>query len=211
MIVVIAVVALLAIGGGVTGLILASGGKKKHDTHQSNSPTNRPTNGTGTPDFPTGSGTGVPTGGTDFPTGGSGLPTGGTDVPTGGTDFPTGGSGSTTAGGEGTAAQVKIATTAQTVVHALGNTQPNVFCPLVDPADLRKLLKAKHIDKCSNVELNESYRNDYRHYAVTDPSAIKITGRLAVIPGSAATPSDFGGVEMREDTDGTWKYRFYTT
>jgi hypothetical protein len=204
MIVVIAIIALLAIGGGVTGLILATGGKKKHDTHQTNSPTNGPTNGTGTPDFPTGSGTGVPTGG-------SGFPSGGTDFPTGGTDFPTGGSGSSTAGGEGTAAQIKIATTAQTVVHALGNTQPNVFCPLVDPADLKKLLKAKHIDRCSNVELNESYRDDYRHYAVTDPSAIKITGRLAVIPGSAATPSDFGGIEMREDTDGTWKYRFYTT
>jgi hypothetical protein len=204
MIVVIAIVALLAIGGGVTGLILATGGKKKHDTHQTNSPTNGPTNGTGTPDFPTGSGTGAPTGGTDFPTGS------GTGAPTGGTDFPTGGSGSTTAGGEGTAAQIKIAATATTVVHALGNTQPNVFCALVDPADLKKLLKAKHIDKCSNVELNESYRDDYRHYAVTDPSAIKVTGRLAVIPGSAAIPSDFGGVEMREDTDGTWKYRFYT-
>jgi hypothetical protein len=199
--VVIAIIAVLAIGGGLTGLILATNGKKKHETHQSSSPTSRPTNGTGTPDFPTGS-SGLPTGGTDFPTGSSGLPTGGTDFPTD-TGVPTDGGAQVD--------QVRIAVNAQTVLNGLGNDDPDAFCPLIDPADLKRLLKDKHLDKCSDIELTDSTdRDDYRDFEVTNPSAIKITGDTAVIPGSAVDPSDFGAVEMRKDADGTWKYRFYT-
>lgn len=200
--VILAIIAVLAIGGGVTGLIVATSGKKKHDTHQSSSPTNRPTQGTGTPDFPTGSGASLPTGGTDFPSGGSGLPT-----DSNGTDFPTG---SSTGAGTETADQAKIVANAQTVIHALADRQPSIFCPLVDPTDLKRLLKDQHIDKCTNIELKETYRNDYRRYTVRDPSAIKITGRIAVIPKSAAIPADFDEVELRRDTDGIWKFRFYS-
>lgn len=203
MIVVIAIVALLAIGGGVTGLILATGGKKKHDTQQTNSPTTGPTNGTGTPDFPTG-GSGLPTGGTDFPTGGTDLPTGGD------TDFPT----DSTSSGDGspTPDQVEIADNAEAVLHGLGDDDADAFCPLVDPVDLKRLLKDKHLDKCSDIELTSSTdRDDYRQFAVKDRTGIKVTGTIAVIPSTAVSPSDFGGVEMRKDTDGKWKYRFYTT
>jgi len=191
MIVVLAIVGLLVVGGGVTGIILATTGKK-HETQ----PTNRPTTSgaTSAPDFPTGDGT-------DFPSGG------GTDVST---DGPTGLP--TDSGSSDSVEQDKIAVNAQTVLHALGDDQPNGFCSLVDPADLKRLLQDKHLDTCNDIALTSSTdKAQYRSVLVADKSAITITGNIAVIPSSAITPPNFGGVEMRKDTDGIWKYRFYTS
>jgi hypothetical protein len=48
-------------------------------------------------------------------------------------------------------------------------------------------------------------------FAVTDPSAILMNGDTADIPATAITPAAFGTVEMRQDRNGTWKFRFYTS
>ena len=194
MIVALAIVGLLVVGGGVTGIILATGGKKKHDSHPSIQPTVKvspspnQSDGPATPDFPTG----------DL-----------TDRPT---DIPTGSGSSASGTGTDSGDQHEVAQTAETVVHALGNGQPSVFCDLVDSADLARLEKEKHLSQCSDVELSSSAdRAMYRDFAVTDPSAIDISGDIADIPASAIAPSDFGGLELRKDTTGTWKYRFYTS
>lgn len=104
-----------------------------------------------------------------------------------------------------------IAHDAETVVHGLGNGRPNEFCPLIDRADLQRLLREKHLGKCADIKLAvRTNRSAYQLFSVTDPSAILINGDTADIPATAITPAMFGTVEMREDSDGTWKFRFYT-
>jgi hypothetical protein len=196
MIVVLAIVALLVVGGGVTGLVLATSGKKKHDTHQTGAPSN-PTqvtpSGTSPPDFPSGSGT-------DFPASAS------TDFPT---DFPTDSGPSSS--DDDTSVKAEIALNAETVLHALGRDEPTQFCPLIDPADLQRLLREKHLSRCSDVKLNASSdKTEYQTVRVEDPSVIEVNGDTAHIPAVDVSPTDVGAVDMRRDTDGTWKFRFYS-
>jgi hypothetical protein len=194
MIVVLAIVGLLVVGGGVTGLIQATRDDKKHDSQ-----TKQPT-----PTTQTGDGSSAP----DFPTGGVS-----TDAPTDtATDLPTDGPTDTASGGgDGSSDQLTVAHNAETVVNALGNDKPTAFCPLVDPTDLKRLLTEKHLDTCSEIKLNSSSdKAEYREYAVEDPSAIEISGNTAEIPADAVTPVGVGSVTMRRDTDGKWKFRFYS-
>ena len=191
LIIVLAIVGLLAVGGAVTGVILATSSDNKHDTAQTG--TTLPTGLTNAP---------PPTGGTspDFPTSDTGLPTNGP------TDFPTESAG----GGTGDAVKVVIAHNAETVLHGLGNDQPSAFCPLIDPNDLQRLLKEKHLNQCSDIRLTDATnKTEYQTYSVTNPSEITISGNSAEIPGDAGSPSDVGTVDMRKDADGNWKFRFY--
>jgi hypothetical protein len=107
--------------------------------------------------------------------------------------------------------RVAIAHNAETVVHGLGNGRPSEFCPLIDRVDLQRLLREKHLRKCADIRLAaRTDRVGYQSFRVTDPSAILLNGDTADIPATAITPATFGTVEMREDGDGTWKFRFYT-
>lgn len=111
----------------------------------------------------------------------------------------------------GAQTMVAIAHDAETVVHGLGNGRPSEFCPLIDRADLQRLLREKHLGKCADVKLTtRTDRSAYQSFRVTDPDAILIYGDTADIPATAISPATFGTVEMREDSDGTWKFRFYT-
>lgn len=121
------------------------------------------------------------------------------------TDIPGAGSGSAAP------AIATITRNAETVVHGLGNARPAEFCPLIDHADLSRLLREKHLAKCADIKLTaQSNRSEYQSFTVSDPSAIQINGDTADIPATAITPTTFGTVEMREDGDGTWKFRFFT-
>lgn len=120
-------------------------------------------------------------------------------------------SGSGAGSGSAEQARTTIARNAETVVHGLGNGRPTEFCPLIDHADLSRLLREKHLGKCADIKLTvQTNHVAYRRFAVTDPSAIQINGDIADIPATAVTPATFGTVEMREDGDGTWKFRFFT-
>jgi hypothetical protein len=44
-----------------------------------------------------------------------------------------------------TAEQRQVAASAETVIHALGSGNSSTFCARIDPADLVRLLKEKHI------------------------------------------------------------------
>jgi hypothetical protein len=190
LIVVLAIIGVLVVGGAVAGIIVATGGKKKHDTQQ----TTHPSGQTNFPP-PTGGGTSAP----DFPTNGStGFPSSGIPTATGG------------GGGGGDSVKVVIAQNAETVLHGLGNDQPSAFCPLIDPTDLKRLLKEKHLGRCSDIKLTDSTNKaEYQTYSVTAPDEITINGNNAEIPSDAGSPSDIGTVDMRKDTDGNWKFRFY--
>lgn len=111
----------------------------------------------------------------------------------------------------GTQTRAAIAHNAETVVHGLGDGKPNEFCPLVDRVDLQRLLREKHLAKCADIKLTARInRGQYLSFRVTNPSAILMNGDTADIPATAIVPASFGTVEMREDSDGTWKFRFYT-
>jgi hypothetical protein len=113
--------------------------------------------------------------------------------------------------GSGAQTRAAIARNAETAVHGLGNGRADEFCPLIDHADLQRLLREKHLGKCADIKLTaRTNRSDYQTFAVTDPSAIQINGDTADIPAAAIRPAAFGTVEMREDSYGTWKFRFYT-
>jgi hypothetical protein len=174
MIVVLAIVGVLVVVGAATGIILASSGKKKHDSQ----PTTPPTGATGlvsTHDFPTT------------------LPT---DLPTSGGD---------------SADQEAIAHNAETVLHAIGDSDTATFCPLIDPADLKRLLKEKSLTNCNQIALKSSAdKAEYKGFTVDDPAEITVTGNTAHIPAAAISPASFGAVDMRRDTDGNWKFRFYS-
>jgi hypothetical protein len=114
--------------------------------------------------------------------------------------------------GSGAQTKAAIARNAEIVVRGLGSGRPAEFCPLIDRVDLRRLLREKHLGKCADIKLTaRTSRSEYQSFAVTDPSAIQINGDTADIPATAITPAAFGTVEMREDSDGTWKFRFYTS
>jgi hypothetical protein len=113
----------------------------------------------------------------------------------------------------GSTAQTRaaIAHNAETVVHGLGYSRPNEFCRLIDRVDLQRLLREKHLRQCADIRLTtRTDRTGYQSFRVIDPSAIQLNGDTADIPAAAVTPATFGTVEMREDSDGTWKFRFYT-
>jgi hypothetical protein len=190
MIVLLAIVGLLA-AGGVAAVVLAnSDSNAKHDAQ----PTSHPATGgaTSAPDFPAGGASNAPSG-----SGTESAPATSPSVPSG-------------SGDAGRVAKGSIAHNAETVLHGLGNDRPTAFCPLIDPADLRRLLKEKHLRTCSDIRLSASTdRSDYLQFTVTDPSAIAVIGDSAEIPPEAVTPSNVGTVDMRKDTDGTWKFRFY--
>ena len=114
--------------------------------------------------------------------------------------------------GSGDQTRAAIARNAETVVRGLGNARPDEFCPLIDRADLLRLLHVKHLGKCADIKLTaQTNRAEYQSFAVTDPSAILMNGDTADIPATAITPTAFGTVEMRQDSNGTWKFRFYTS
>jgi hypothetical protein len=189
-IVLLAIVGLLAAAGAAAVVLANRGTDAKHDAQPTSHPA--PSGATSAPDFPTGGGTTVPSeSGTESPTARS------PSVPSG-------------SGSAGAAVQVSIAHNAEAVLHGLGNDQPTAFCPLIDPADLRRLLKEKHLKTCNDIRLSASTdRTEYRQFAVIDLSAIAVRGDSAQIPPSAIKPSNVGTVAMRKDTDGTWKFRFY--
>jgi hypothetical protein len=185
MIVLLAIIGVL-VAGGVAAVVLANSDTTKHDAKQTSQPTTP--GATSAPDFPTG-------GSTDSST----------DSAT--TSSPSASTGSDRAS---PAVQASIAHNAEAVLHGLGNDQPTAFCPLIDPADLQRLLKEKHLTRCNDIRLSAATdRTEYRQFMVTDPSAIAITGDSAEIPPEAITPSIVGTVDMRKDADGTWKFRFY--
>jgi hypothetical protein len=130
-----------------------------------------------------------------------------------GSSQPATATGAPSAAPSGSTAQTRaaIAHNAETVVHGLGYGRPNEFCPLIDRVDLQRLLREKHLRKCADIRLTtRTNRGGYQSFRVIDPSAIQLNGDTADIPATAVTPATFGTVEMREDSDGTWKFRFYT-
>jgi hypothetical protein len=109
------------------------------------------------------------------------------------------------------AEQRAVTANAERVLHAIGNRDGTAFCPLVDPADLARLLKEKNISSCRSIVLKSNADAvKYRSFHVIDPSRILVIGRRALIPRTDVTPASFGGVEMRKDRDGAWKFRFYS-
>jgi hypothetical protein len=133
-------------------------------------------------------------------------------------DFPTGGSTSvpsdiaSTGTGVETVVQAEIAANAETVLHAIADDESSKFCPLIDPADLARLLKEKSLSSCSEIKLKSSADSTrYRSFTVEDPALIRVTGDVAHVPAVAIVPTSFGAVDMRRDTDGNWKFRFYST
>jgi hypothetical protein len=123
---------------------------------------------------------------------------------------PTVSASSAPAGG-GAQTTAAIVRNAETAVRGLGNGKPDQFCPLIDRVDLQRLLREKHLGKCADIKLTaRTNRVEYQSFRVTDPSAIQMYGDTADIPATAITPAAFGTVEMREDSNGTWKFRFYT-
>lgn len=181
LIVALALVGVVVVGGAAAGLVLAGGGKK-HDSQ----PT--PTGAVTTHDFPT-----------EATSGPSPLPVSAS------TEAPTVAAGGTSAD------QAAVAQNAETVLHAIGNGDTATFCPLTDPADLKKLLKEKALAGCNHIALKSSADTAlYQAFQVKAPQNIEISGDTAHIPGSAISPSTFGAVDMRRDSDGAWKFRFYS-
>ena len=109
-----------------------------------------------------------------------------------------------------TADQKTIAATATTFYHALGANDESKFCPLADAADMKRLLKAKHIPSCANVVYQGKYRADYRAFKITRPTLIIVLGKQATIFRQAITPTSFGGALLRKDSKGKWKVRLYS-
>jgi hypothetical protein len=111
-----------------------------------------------------------------------------------------------------TAEQRQVAASAEAVIHALGSGNSSTFCARIDPADLVRLLKEKNISECADIQLKTPARKPiFASVAVLDPSQIGIARGQARIPASDISPLTFGeDVLMRKDTDGRWKYRFYT-
>ena len=189
MIVVLGIVGVLAVAGAATGIILATGGKKKHDS-QPTQPPATVSSGVSTHDFPTGGPTSAPT-----------------DVPT---DVPSSGGSGAERGDS--AVQEAVAHNAETVLHAIGDSDSATFCPLIDPTDLKRLLKEKSLTNCNQIALKSSAdKAEYQDFTVDDPAEITISGNSAHIPAAAVTPASFGAVDMRKDTDGDWKFRFYSS
>ena len=189
MIALLAIIGVLA-AGGAAAVVLANSDTTKHGAQ----PTGRAAGGgsTSAPDFPTGAASNAPSE--------SGSESSATSGP----------SSSTGPGSASPALQSAIAHNAEAVLHGLGNDQPTAFCPLIDAADLQRLLREKHLGMCSDIRLSASTdRTDYRQFTVTNPSAISISGDRAEIPPEAIRPSVVGTVDMRKDADGTWKFRFY--
>ena len=185
LIVILAIVGVLLVAGAATGIIVATGGKKKHNS-QASTPPATASSVASSHDFPT-----------DEPT----------DLPTDqSTDEPTDSSGADTPD------QDAIAHNAETVLHAIGDSDSATFCPLIDPADLRRLLKEKSLTNCNQIALKSSAdKAEYKGFTVDDPAEIEVTGTSAHIPAAAISPSSFGAVDMRKDTDGNWKFRFYAS
>ncbi len=179
-----AVVALVILGalvvGAVTiGLVVSSGGTKKHDSHQL-APSNGP-GGASTHDFPSAQPSGLRT-----------------DVASG--------------TGVVSAEQAQIAQNAEDVLHAIATDDAAKFCPLIDPADLQKLLKEKSLSSCNEIKLKSTADSPvYQSFVVENPAAITVSGDTAHIPAIAIVPTSFGAVDMRKDTDGNWKFRFYSS
>ena len=111
-----------------------------------------------------------------------------------------------------TAEQAQIAQNAEDVLHAIATDDAAKFCPLIDPVDLQKLLKEKSLASCNDIKLRSTADSPvYQSFAVENPAAITVSGDTAHIPAVAIVPTSFGAVDMRKDTDGSWKFRFYST
>ena len=178
-VVALAILGVLAVGGVTVGLVLSSGGTKKHDSHQL-APSNGP-GGASTHDFPSAKPSGLRT-----------------DVASG--------------SGVVTGDQAQIAQNAEDVLHAIATDDAAKFCPLIDPVDLQKLLQEKSLASCNEIKLKSTADSPlYQSFAVENPAAITVNGDTAHIPAVAIVPTSFGAVDMRKDTDGNWKFRFYST
>jgi len=178
-VVALAILGVLVVGGVTIGLVLSSGGTKKHDSHQL-APSNGP-GGASTHDFPSAEPSGLRT-----------------DVASG--------------TGVVTAEQAQIAQNAEDVLHAIATDDAAKFCPLIDPVDLQKLLKEKSLASCNEIKLKSTADSPlYQSFAVENPAAITVSGDIAHIPAVAIVPTSFGAVDMRKDSDGNWKFRFYST
>ena len=178
-VVALAILGVLVVGGVTIGLVVSSGGTKKHDSHQL-APSNGP-GGASTHDFPSAEPSGLRT-----------------DVASG--------------SGVVTVEQGQIAQNAEDVLHAIAADDVAKFCPLIDPVDLQKLLKEKSLSSCNDIKLKSTADSPvYQSFAVENPAAITVSGDTAHIPAVAIVPTSFGTVDMRKDTDGTWKFRFYST
>jgi hypothetical protein len=178
-VVALAILGVLVVGGVTIGLVVSSGGTKKHDSHQL-APSNGP-GGASTHDFPSAEPSGLRT------------------------DFASG-------TGVVTAEQAQIAQNAEDVLHAIATDDAAKFCPLIDPVDLQKLLREKSLASCNEIKLKSTADSPlYQSFAVENPAAITVRGDTAHIPAVAIVPTSFGAVDMRKDTDGNWKFRFYST
>ncbi len=179
-VVALAILGVLMVGGVTIGLVVSSGGTKKHDSHQLAPPSNGP-GGASTHDFPSAEPSGLRT------------------------DFASG-------TGVVTAEQAQIAQNAEDVLHAIATDDAAKFCPLIDPVDLQKLLQEKSLASCNEIKLKSTADSPlYQSFAVENPAAITVNGDTAHIPAVAIVPTSFGAVDMRKDTDGNWKFRFYST
>jgi hypothetical protein len=111
-----------------------------------------------------------------------------------------------------TAEQAQIAQNAEDVLHAIATDDAAKFCPLIDPVDLQKLLKEKSLASCNEIKLKSTADSPlYQSFAVENPAAITVSGDTAHIPAVAIVPTSFGAVDMRKDSDGNWKFRFYSS
>lgn len=114
--------------------------------------------------------------------------------------------------GAATAEQAQIAQNAEDVLHAIATDDAARFCPLIDPGDLQKLLAEKSLSSCGEIKLKSTADSPlYQSFAVENPAAITVSGDAAHIPAMAIVPTSFGAVDMRKDSDGTWKFRFYAS
>jgi hypothetical protein len=114
--------------------------------------------------------------------------------------------------GVATAEQAEIAHNAEDVLHAIATDDSATFCPLIDPGDLQKLLEEKSLASCNEIKLKSTADSPlYESFTVENPAAIAVDGDTAHIPALAIAPTAFGAVDMRKDTDGNWKFRFYSS
>ena len=106
--------------------------------------------------------------------------------------------------------QKAIAAAATAFYRGLGNDKPSQFCAVADPADMKRLLRAKGIPRCARVVYTGKDKSQCRTFKVIEPLLITVTGRQARIMSLAISPVTFGAVLARKDVDGKWKVRLYS-
>ncbi len=104
-----------------------------------------------------------------------------------------------------TAQQKQIAAIAEEFYHAVGNNTNATICRLVDPADLKALLKKKNIPSCSRLIFTFSAADEKALTELKiDPSKVLVLSTSVLIPESGYTPSSIrtlvGLIGLRRST-----------